>query len=387
MKLKVKMLFLVIFGTFGVGAMALFFTISENIIHYHNRFIRRFPQHVAQEVHQTDLKYNSYYFAGSGKGKIYLGNYTSPLQVMVLDSALETKTIYHIKLDQSNLPFRGPQIRVLDNHFYVFEGIVPYVFKGDVTDWNARLRIKNGNTFSHLIPMDSLNMAVRYISPKGGESIIGTLNLGDSTKAKYGNSLLQKQFDGVFDTDGSMMFNTILNRIVYVYTYRNEYIVADPRLRLDYRGKTIDTISHAHIKLARIRNTNLKTFAEPPLIVNKTSTVNGKFLYVNSQLPGQYESEGIWKTAAIIDVYDLTTKTYRSSFPIYNIGTTKMRSILVEGNLFYALIGEKIVCYKLQDYINQNKTVSYVSKYKSDLKFTGRYQGYDRKPVKKSRSN
>jgi hypothetical protein len=366
MKLKVKILFLVIFGTFGGASMAMLFTISENITHYHNRFIRRFPQHVAQEVHQTDLKYNSYYFAGSGEGKIYLGNYTAPLQVMVLDSALQTKTIYHIKLDQSNLPFRGPQIRVLDNSFYVFEGIVPYVFKGDITDWSASLRIKNGNAFSHLIPMDSLNMAVRYISPKGGESIIGTLNLGGSTKAKYGSSLLQKQFDGVFDTDGSMMFNTTLNRIVYVYTYRNEYIVADPKLKLDYRGKTIDTTSHAHIKLARIKNTNLKTFAEPPLIVNKTSAVNGRFLYVNSQLPGQYESEGIWKTAAIIDVYDLTTKTYRSSFPIYNIGGTKLRSILVDRKLFYALIGEKIVCYKLQDYINQNRTVSYVSKYKSD---------------------
>jgi hypothetical protein len=366
MKLKVKILFLVICGTFGIGAMALLFTISENITHYHNRFIRRFPQHVAQEVHQTDLKYNSYYFAGSGSGKIYLGNYTAPLQVMVLDSTLQTKTIYHIKLKQSNLPFRGPQIRVLDTNFYVFEGIVPYVFKGKITDWNARLRIKNGNTFSHLIPMDSVNMAVRYISTKGGESIIGTLNLGDSTKAKYGSSLLQKQFDGIFDTDGSMMFNTTLNRIVYVYTYRNEYIAADSRLRLDYRGKTIDTISHAHIKLARIKNTNLKTFAEPPLIVNKTSAVNGHFLYVNSQLPGQYESEGIWKTAAIIDVYDLITKTYRSSFPIYNIGKTKLRSILVERNLFYALIGEKIVCYQLQDYITQNNTVSHTSKYKSD---------------------
>ena len=366
MKKQIKLILLLVSSILGTAAVVVLYSASEKIIHYNNKFTRRFPQHAAQEIHQADLRYNSYYFAGSGNGKVYLGNYTAPLQIMVLDSALQTKKIFHIKLTENNLPFNGPRIQILGNNFYVFEGTVPYLFKGDNKDWEAKLKIKKGNRFSHLIPMNSINMAVRYISPKGGENIIGNLNLTDNTKSKYGNSLLQKQFDGIFDTDGVLLFNNALNRIVYVYTYRNEYIVADPQLKLDYRGKTIDTVSHAHIKLTKIKNTNLKTFAEPPLVVNKTSAVSGNYLYVNSQLPGQYESENIWKTASIIDVYDLTNKTYRSSFPIYNIGTTKLRNILVEGNLFYALIGDKIVCYKLQDYINQNKAASHVSKLNVD---------------------
>jgi hypothetical protein len=354
MKLKVKILVLIICGIFGVGTMALLFVISENITHYQNRFIRRFPQHVAEEVHQTDLSYNSYYFAGSGNGKIYLGNYTAPLQVMVLDTALQSKTVCHIKLKQRNLPFRGPQIRVNGKDFYVFEGMVPYVFKGAISDWSASLRINSGNHFSQLTPIDSVNMSVRYLSPKNGENIIGILNLIDTTKAKYSTSLLQRQFDGKFDTDGNLLYNSSLNRIVYVYLYRNQYIVAQPNLKLDYRGKTIDTVSHADIQLIRLKNSNQKTFAVPPLVVNKLSAVAGKLLFVNSELPGMYESEDVWKRASIIDVYDLTDQTYRSSFSVYKIAGKKMKAMLVYENKMYALIEQKIVCYKLREYITQS---------------------------------
>ncbi|HSD06397.1 hypothetical protein [Flavobacterium sp.] len=354
MRLKVKIIVLLICGAFGIGTMASLFIISENITHYHNSFIRRFPQHVAELVHQTDLIYNSYYFAGCGNGKIYLGNYTAPLQVMVLDSALQTKTIYHIKLKQRNVPFRGPEIRVLGDNFYVFEGMVPYVFKGSISNWTASLRINNGSRFSQLTPIDSVNMAVRYLSPINGENRIGTLHLGNKVQAKYNSSLLQSQFDGKFDTDGSLLYNSILNRIVYVYLYRNQYIVANTNLKLDYRGKTIDTVSHAQIQLTQLKNSNQKTFAVPPLIVNKLSAVQGKLLFVNSELPGMYETDATWKRASIIDVYDLTDKTYRSSFPIYKISAKKMKAMLVYENKLYALIDHEIVCYKLREYVTQN---------------------------------
>lgn len=357
MSYKIKFVFLLTCTVLSVAMIFKLFNLSEDIIHYQNQFIRRFPQHVAQEIHQTDLTYNSYYFAGIGDGKIYLGNYTAPLQIMVLDSTLKEKKIYRIELKEKNLPFQAPQIRVLGAHFFVFEGIVPYIFKGSTSNWKASLKINSGYYFSHLEPMDSVNMVIRYLTPKSGESLIGTLNLADTTKVSYGAKLLQKQFDGIFDTDGSLLFNRLLNRIVYVYLYRNEYIVANTNLNLDYRGNTIDTISRAQVRLTQLKNSTMKTFAEPPLIVNKTTAVNGNLLFVNSLLPGLYESENIWKLASIVDVYDLPDKTYRSSFPIYHIAGKKMKDMLVSGNLLYALIGEKIVCYQLLEHLSQDRAV------------------------------
>lgn len=357
MRYKLKIILLLICTVLGVGIMILLFTLSEHMIHYKNKFIRRFPQHVAQEIHQADLMFNSYYFAGSNNGKIYLGNYTAPLQIMELDSTLNSRKIHHIKLKQQRLEFRSPQIRILEHNFYVFEGIVPYIFKGNIKTWTASLRINSGYYFSHLEPIDSVNMAIRYMKPKRGESLMGILNLSDTTKVKYAPLLLQKQFDGIFDTDGGFHFNSQLNKIVYVYLYRNQFIVSSPDLSLDYRGNTIDTVSHAQIELAKLKNSNMKTFSTPPLVVNKLSAVEGNLLYVNSSLPGLYESEEIWKRASIIDVYDLTNNTYRSSFPIYNIGQKKLRAMYVANNYLYALIDEKIVCYKLRGHLMQKEPV------------------------------
>lgn len=355
MNTKFKIIGLIICTILGVGVIAQFFSLSEKMLHYNNKFIRRYPQHVAQEVAKIDLTYNSYYFAGQENGNIYLGNYTAPFQLLELDSTLTKRTVRYITLKEQDLPFRSPQIRVSDNHFYVFEGIVPYVYLGSTSNWKASLRKQSGYYFSHFEPMDSVNAVVRYLAPKSGESLIGTLHLTDTTKVNYGPNLLEKQFDGIFDTDGSLHFNKELQRIVYVYRYRNEYIVAKPNLDLDYRGNTIDTISKAQIKLVELNNNTLKKFAEPPLVVNKTSAVSNNLLYVHSMLPGLYEDENIWKIASIVDVYDLTDASYRSSFPIYHIDGKRMKSMLVTAHYFYALIGKNIVRYKLRDPINQNR--------------------------------
>ncbi|MNQ60163.1 hypothetical protein D3C85_744340 [compost metagenome] len=198
MRCKLKIILLLICTALGIGVMILFFTLSEQMIHYKNKFIRRFPQHTPQEIHQADLTYNSYYFAGNSNGKIYLGNYTAPLQILEMDSTLKIRKNHQIELKQQNLAFRSPQIRILEQNFYAFEGIIPYIFKGEIKSWTASLRINSGYYFSHLEPMDSVNMAIRFMKPKRGESLMGTLNLFDTTKVKYAPLFLQKQFDGIF---------------------------------------------------------------------------------------------------------------------------------------------------------------------------------------------
>lgn len=356
---ELKMRFgLLVFSILSGGILMItLFNFSEDIIHYKNKFIRRFPQHVAQEIYKIDLNFNSYYFAGSSNGKLYLGNYTAPLKMLVFDTVTKTTEKFKIDLKQKNLPFSGPKIRVFKNDFFVFEGTVPYVFKGSVSNWQAGLRINSGYFFSHAEPMDSTNLAIRYLVPKSGESALGNLNLADTTKAKFDKSLLEKQFDGIFDTDGSLLYNQQLKRIIYVYYYRNEYFVIKPDLKLDYKGNTIDTISHAQVSLIQYKNSKMKTFAKPPLTVNKTIATYGNLLYVNSLLPGLYENEKLWRTASMIDVYDLSTKSYRSSFPIYDVGGKKVKAMLVYGSFFYALIDDQLVCYKLRNYLTQNRAV------------------------------
>src|SRR5690606_29917948 len=69
----------------GIGMVTLLFITSENTMQHRNPFIRRYPHFPAVKTAQMDLTYDSYYIAGVGDGKIYLGNNTAPLRMVVID--------------------------------------------------------------------------------------------------------------------------------------------------------------------------------------------------------------------------------------------------------------------------------------------------------------
>ncbi|HEU4789342.1 MAG TPA: DoxX family protein [Flavobacterium sp.] len=338
----------------SVGIVAGLFLASENITHYHNKFTRRFPHFPAVKAREANLQLNSYYIAGVDQNKIYLGNTTAQLLVTVLDSTLKQKTQYQIELDHKNLPFKSVKIKVSAPYFYVYDGTVPCIFKGNIRDWKAKLVKKGGEYFSLAEPMDSTIMAVRTQKRGSGESVMATLDLRDTSKTQLNPAILQKQIDGLFDTDGQMVYSKQLNRLVYLYAYRNQYTVADENLTIDYRGNTIDTISHANLNIVNIKSHNQKKLGKQPLIVNKNCAVFNNLLFVNSGIPGRYENIKMWEQASIIDLYDLSGNSYTLSFYIYNEENNKMKNFIVQDSILYALIGNRIVRYNLSKTITKN---------------------------------
>jgi len=341
-------------GLMSIGLIFALFYMSENLIHHYNNFTRRFPHFPAVLDKEMNLQADSYYFAGSDNGKIYLGNYTAPLQILEIDSALQTKTIHRIKLDKMNLPFTTIQIKILAPYFYVVDGNVPCIFKGKTTDWKASYIMRGNPYFSQFAPIDSTKIAFRTILKKTKTNTLGLFDLTDTTAIKFEPKLIEKQIDGVFDTDGQTLYDAAFEKLVYIYTYRNQYSVTDKNLKLLYRGNTIDTTAHANLKVVTISNSGETKLSAPPLIVNNTSAVFKNTLFVSSNLPGKYESLEMWKKAAIVDVYNLENRSYLLSFYIYNSDGKKMRSFYIDGDKLYVLIGSKIVIYKLRKSVTEN---------------------------------
>lgn len=349
-KIKGRIIILSCAIIFGAVTVIVLYNLSENAMRHSNSFIRRFPTHAAQEIHQADLKFNSFYFAGAEGDKIYLGNLTAPLTMTVIDTALATTSRYTITLDKTDLPFRRPQLKINGTDLYVYEGTGPYIFKGNTADWKGYLLMNSGNYFSQIQPGSDGTLFIRYIAPNG-ESFLGALNTADTEEISTSKNLLEKQIDGIFDTDGQLHFSQSLDKMVYLYRYRNQYTVADRRMKLQFRGNTIDTITKAQLEIARVESHKTNTLKKPPLIVNRQSAVDGRYLYVNAALMGRLEPEEMWKVASIIDVYDLKYQTYQASFYIYHIEGKRIRSFIVRGNRAYALINNKIVAYRLLDHL------------------------------------
>ena len=331
----------------GIGLMSLLFLLSEHKIHRDNSFTRRFAGHPAIKAKQLDITYNSYYIAGADQGKIYLGNSIAPFHLVTFDTTLQNKETIRLTLDRDSLPYKSMQLRVIPPHFFLMDGMMPYLFRGNTSDWKARSVMNKPAYFSQVEPIDSVSLVISGLSGKTRENVLGKISLSETVNVDISHDLLQKQIDGIFDTDGILLYNRQLQKLVYTYYYRNQFIVADSDLQLNHLGKTIDTISQAQIKVGTIASKNQLKMAAPALTVNKNSATYGNYLFVNSNLIGKYEPINVWKHASIIDVYNLVENTYEFSFYIHDIKKDKLRSFRVLHDKFIGLIGNHIVTYQL----------------------------------------
>lgn len=343
----------------SVALIVVLFWLSEEIMHHKNPFIRRYDRRTITFVQSKDLKVNSYYFAGYLNGQLYLGNYTAPLQILVIDSTFKFEEMHQININYKAIPFRSIKIFIKGKNFYLTDGTVPSFYYGNTSEWKGLKSFKNIPRFTSIVPIDSTGFVFRNNSGEKSANIIGIYSNDSTSPIQYAPELLQKQIDGIFDTDGMLQYDQRTGKIVFVYYYRNEFFTADKKAVLLKRGHTIDTVSKARIKVATLRDGTRKKMAAPPLVVNAKSAVKNDLLFVESKIQGQYENELMWKYASVIDVYNLQNNSYVLSFPIYGIKEEKLYTFFVTETHFYAIVGTKLLKYKLNGILR--KEIKYTS--------------------------
>lgn len=334
----------------GIAIVTTLYLISEEEIHRNNSFIRRYPPHPVTTTKGLNIKYNSYYIAGIAEGRIYLGNSSAPAHLISIDTTLSDLKTHNIKLNNDEkISFISPQIRIHSPYFFLIDGTVPAIFKGNLSDWKAELywHGDNNNLISQVEVISSSKFVFRGIDKYTNQNILGRIDFENQDTIKTSNQLLQKQIDGIFDTDGMLRYNSELNQIIYTYYYRNEYINSDTELNLKYRGHTIDTVKNAVIKLTTTNSGHVSRLAEKPLIVNRQSTTSQKYLFIKSNRLGKYEPEEMLNDASIIDVYNIEGRTYEFSFYLYHYQGEEIKSFQIYNNLLIGLSDHYIGLYRL----------------------------------------
>lgn len=342
---------LVIIGALILGSMALvtgLFLWSEDMVHHRNNFTRRYPHHPIKRTHELDLGFNSYYLAGVGQGKVFLANSTSPLHIVVSDTTLRDTLHFQMKIPYENIGFRSIKTIVRPPYFYFMDGTVPIIFRGSTDTWAANPILKGEAYFSLAVPLSPNTFAIRARSTLNNENELGLVRLGDSIPLLLKPDLLQKQVDGVFDTDGVLLHDALSNQVVYVHYYHNKIILADTLLQRTSFGQTIDTISFPNIKVATLQKNDQRKMAAPPLIVNKRAAVHNGLLFVQGNLLGRNESRFMWKRASVIDVYDLMDQSYVLSFYVHHFQGKPLKDFLVAEGNFIGIFDKTLVTYKLQ---------------------------------------
>jgi len=338
----IRLAVLVLGSAFSIIGLFLF---SEDIMQKENPFIRRFPQATAAKVGSMDLRNPSYYVAGTDKTKIYLANRLAPLQILEIDSKLKNKKKYTIQLDRENFKFRAVEVRVNAPYFYMFDGTVPVIYRGLISDWKAKVISEQKFYFSDIVFMSNKQLAFRTQKPPTGENILGVSDGYDNPKVKYNPSVLQKQMDGIFDTDGTLQYSHTLHKLIYTYYYRNQYSITDENLVVEHRANTIDTTTKAKLKVVKMKQSGDLKLRAPPYMVNRHTTVRGNLLFVNSVLRGKYERNEVWKYATAVDVYDLSRQIYVLSFYVYDEEGFRMKNFFASDSALYVISGHYLLKY------------------------------------------
>lgn len=351
--IKSKSFILSIISVFigGIIFVIALYVLSEEEIHRNNSFLRRYPPHSVTTIKGLNIKYNSYYIAGVAGEHIYLGNTSAPVHILSIDTTLNELKTHQIELNnEQKVSFSSPQIKISYPHFFVIDGTVPVIYKGFLNDWKAKFLWRGSiiESFTQVESISSTHFVFSGLDKKSGQNVIGKLDFQNSDTICISKELLKKQIDGVFDTDGMLSYNAQLDRLLYVYYYRNEFLTVDKQLNLDYHGRTIDTVRQASIKISVTNSGQVRKLENQPVVVNSYSNTWGNYLFIKSDRLGRYEPEVMLKDASIVDVYNLKNKTYEFSFYLYHYQGESIKSFTVYKNILIGLSEHYIVLYRLQ---------------------------------------
>lgn len=333
---------------FGVITVLALSVVSKRTKQAKGSFLREFRQHVIEEQNDLNLGVNSYYLAGAGRNSVFLGNYTVPLHSISL-SGISGDTLHHsIRVDGINdEKFWSLRLKVDSPNFFLCDGAVPRIFKGVMSDWKGERFQYDTEFFQDLEPIGPRSFVVRSLL--GDENEVSLGRFSDlAPHFTFKPDILEKQVDGYFCTTGYIRVDKESQRIIYLYRYRNEYIVMDSTLEVLSRSTTIDTNSVAKIQVATIHSTGSRQFQTPPLVVNDKCSVAGGYMFVNSAILSNNELANALEEASVIDVYSLKDNSYKFSFYLFDHRSgERLREFMVAGNRLYALFQTRLVIFHI----------------------------------------
>jgi hypothetical protein len=331
----------------SIGLVALLFNLSDYLTHQRGGFLRLYPPHPILREKGLKLDMTDSYVAGGDGEALYIASKRRPFRVVKIQVPSMDTCSYDLNLGIAGLKTYSSVLKIDSPYFYLFDGAMPFIYQGNTLDWSGSPRSVD-TYFVDLVPIGDASFAIRSYSLTDRMNVLGRLRFTEP-RFTLRRGLLEKQVDGYFCTDGMLRFNRDTRQVVYTYYYRNEFIVMDTLVNLQYRENTIDTISVARVKSALLDQTGQASYrlSGPPPFVNKASAVFDDYLLVHSTSASTNENMSQFRKAAAIDVYSLSKHSYLFSFYLYHEEGESLRNFYVFGDYLFGIYDHFIARYSL----------------------------------------
>jgi hypothetical protein len=341
---------------FVVGLLAILYAASpiRNDLR-RGDFERQLSPAVLSKVATKDVDATERYISGTANGKVFLSNLRKPFEVLEIDSMLSQSTIRYIQLIGVD-SFRAPhqfRTKIDPPYFYLTNGTMALFRRGLITTLSAEPFIPDTplSYFETMAPIGNRSLILRSYSKKQKQLELAKRTTYPRPDFAFKYGILEKQVDGLLCVAGDLHYCKALSKVVYLYTYRNEYLVMDTTLNVSHKCKTIDDITKAQLTVTHVESKNTNMANGESSVSNVRSVIDGDQLFVQSNVMSKAEIQSRFLESSAIDVYNIATGTYAYSFYIPNHGKELLRDFAVRRGYLFALYNTKLVEYKLNPHI------------------------------------
>jgi len=292
-----------------------------------NGFTRHFPGTTPLLTHTLSSRYTITAVAGFTATSIYFQT-LNPALILRANHQLGDTSYIFLPVDSFYRTATNFEYQIDSPNIYLFARNVPAIYK-----WDLVSKKKISQSYTSRIFTRSLVLEPNRFFLRGFDSSIkipGQIFLKGSFQqgVTYRESkLIPPHKDLGMPTDGILLRDQNTDRLVYVFFYKNSYLVLDTNFNLSGQGETIDPVDSALLKVGggiKEGKTFGYTNTSPKRIVNIESCISDGILYNNSLIKADNESNHTFASNNAIDMYDLKTYLYRGSLDIPLLNEAKI---------------------------------------------------------------
>ncbi|MFX1705048.1 hypothetical protein PV783_13890 [Chitinophaga sp. CC14] len=344
---KQKLFRLFLLGAGAIASILVLFFITQNYNDRRNNFVRLFPPHIAWLQDELDLGVNSFYIAGTTDQNIFLGNTTTPAYITRSNIDRIDTSRFRVMI--------APDTKILyDKGQYSIDS--PYI---NLVDLVSRKMLMTSNPNDKLYPvalpqlliaqtvlLNQADIVCRTYDVKADRAYLKKYAITQNEPAS--TLELPKQSEGLFSPDGNLIYDAVKKQLVYVFRYKNQFLVIDTNLQLIKANRTLDTNTFAKVQRVYIASQNKMTMSKPPVVVNASSALWNGLLFIKSPLLSSNENRSSFKNNEPIDIYNTNTGAYLYSFYLPKFKGSTCREFTVRKNKLLALYDHYLLSFHLR---------------------------------------
>jgi hypothetical protein len=279
---------------------------------------------------------------GIQSGKIFFQE-DNPAEILSTNLSLDSLQTIKINISPDKRPGSSVRMFMQGHQVYVANRNAPAIVAYD---------LETGKSYSHvlhnyfnqetILSTDQFILRAKDVTSQSHRFVKLDLTKKDTMREDH---FSDRKVIGGFQTAGMLYYDTAIKQACYSYFYQNGFICMDTNLNLKLKARTIDTITQREIKVARVASS--LTMKQPPPFVNSTGSVFAGKLFLQSMLKADNEFDLDFNENSVVDVYSLTTGSYKGSFYIPAYEGKKAQQFHVSEKKLYALYGKTVVLYDI----------------------------------------